>query len=545
MYLRTPLKWLILFGLLQMTICQKKGIFSSECVIDEDCDAPALICHENKCRNKDLFPARSQDIIGSILIVVASAFGIMVGIGGGGIVGPIGYIYMNMSYVETNALSNSVALIIAIAKLVNSLATRHPENKRKVLIDYDVVYILGPFILIGNLISSLITPTLPELLILINFVGLMAFSFYAGVGNYRINRAKELKAAEHKRHNEEENKKRLTSPGEVPLRASTSGEIPLPGKELELDDIPVEFGQGEEPSDKLHLKKIPMPSSTRQTLDVLQGKDEEIAKKEISAFNPPETNPKADSQTKSGELRTEKIQKKVFTEEKKNCSPKKLAQVGLLFIFVNVVTVLRAGSGSKSIVGIVRCSSWFWVLISFYVLGCLAFSYFGFAKWKRMRTRKIKGKISCHTDSRWPEQGLGMAIVKAIFIEFLSSISGIGGTGITVFLMGLNLNVKSAVATSLYLVFVSRFILTFLNYLMGTLRIDYFFFVGGICLVVCFIADKANDLLQRKLNKLSVMNLIFMCMCLASGLVYGIGGSIKLHDKVSNGTPLFKFASFC
>jgi len=530
-----------------MTICQKKGIFSSACVIDEDCDTPALICHENKCRNKDLFPARSQDIIGSILIFVASAFGIMVGIGGGGIVGPIGYIYMNMSYVETNALSNSIALIIAIAKLVNSLGTRHPENKRKVLIDYDVVYILGPFILIGNLLSSLITPTLPELLILINFVGLMLFSFYAGFGNYRINRAKELKAAEHRRHNEEENKKRLTAPGQVALRAATSGEIPLPGTELELDDIPVEFGQGDEPSDKLHLKKSPIPSSTRQTLDVKQGKDEEIAKKEISPFNPPETKPKADSPTKSGELheKTDKIQKKVFTEEKKNCSPKKLAQVGLLFIFVNVVTVLRAGSGSKSIVGIVKCSSWFWVLISFYVLGCLAFSYFGFAKWKRMRIRKIKGKISCHTDSKWPEQGLGMAIFKAIFIEFLSSISGIGGTGITVFLIGLNLNVKSAVATSLYLVFVSRFILTFLNYLMGTLRLDYFLFLGGICLVVCFVADKANDHIQKRLNRLSLMNLIFMLMVVASGLVYGIGGSIKLHEKVSNGTPLFKFASFC
>lgn len=528
--MKAPLRWVILLLVLQFAMSQKKGTFDSVCASDAECDPPMQVCAAGKCKNKELFPTISEDIIGSILIIIGSALGIMVGIGGGAVVGPIGYIYMNMSNAETNALSNGLALVIAIAKLINSLPLRHPENQKKVLIDYDAIYILGPFLLIGNLLSSLITPTLPELLVLINFVGLLLFSFYAGFKNYRVNRGKELRALENRNRNEEERKK---GPGVTDI---DSKKTDFRGEELELDQIPVEFGQEDDPGHKRHLKKGPaLPSQL--TAGVSQ---EDMGA--LEAELPPLTlAPRKSSM--SSETR-ERIEKKVTTEEKRNCSPKKLMQVGLLFVFVNVVTVLRAGV-KKSVVGIVKCSAWFWVLISFYVLGCLAFSYFGYAKWKRMHLRKAKLKITCPTDMKWPQNKLKSTIFLAILIEFLSSISGIGGTGITVFLMSLNINTKSASATSLYLVFLSRFILTFLNYLVGTLRLDYFLFNGGISFVLCLVFDRVNECLQKKFNRLSLMSIIFMVLVGTSALVYGIGGSIKLHGKTSNGTPLFQFDSFC
>lgn len=531
-------KTLLLLAIVQMATCQKPN-FGAACRSDDDCDAPVLICAENKCRNKDLFPARTQDIIGTILIIVASAFGIMVGIGGGVVVGPIGYILMNMSFVETNALSNSIALVIAIAKLANSLTGRHPENQKKVLIDYDVIYILAPFILIGSLLSSLITVILPELLILINFVGLMIFSCWAGVQNYKVNKAKELKAAEQKKEKEAKEKE-LEKTTVKPI--STPETPDIDDKNLNVDEIPIEFEEHEQPCDKMHLKqKDPSSKKTVGEETARPIKDQEVGKKEITPFNPPVVAPLHN--VTDGTL--EKIKKKVLTEEERNFSPKKLFQVGLLFLFVNVVTVLRSGSGKKSVVGIERCSAWFWVLISCYVVVCLGFSFFGYRKWKRMVARKAKAGLVCPTDLKWPEKGLGFAIAKAIIIEFLSSISGIGGTGITVFILGLKVNVKSAVATSLYLVFISRFIVTFLNYLIGTLRLDYFLLIGGITVVVCFFADRLNNHIQQKVNKASVLNLIFISMVLMAMLVYGIGGSIKLNTKVAAGSPIFKFSPFC
>ena len=435
------------------------GEFGTECKSDNECKPPSLICGANKrCHQKGLAspPVLPLDIIGLLLIICLSCGGVLVGIGGGVLVNPISIALMGISQKEGIALANGIGVFVSMAKIVSVIPLKDDTKPYKTLINYDLMYLMLPCFLLGSFIAALITPIVPDIIILVVFISLLIWSMYEGIQKFKNNRKKEAQAAL-----KEKESKASEMPGAVERNQRIESEA------LKTDpNLPAETTRG-----MIQDQNEPGKSQT------IHGNDKKKATRQISRE----------------ERRKDKKIKLIKKEEGSHITWTKFILLGIQFIISNLLTFLRGG-----LVGIVRCSVRDWYIVICFLLAC---SFFIVLAWKHNRNKLDQMRevnMDMTGEINWNTGELASNLFLATLVGFFSSLSGIGGAAITTFLMSLNFPQKVASANSFYIALLSKFVVTLVNYLAGTLPLDYYLAMGIPSFVLCYLVDRWNTGFDRK-----------------------------------------------
>ena len=125
--------------------------------------------------HKDLFPLDSSDIWGTVFVTVGLMIAASGGIGGGGMLVPLLILVYGFHPKNAIALSNFTIVGSSITNIVMNLSKRHPNVDRP-LIDWDLILVMEPLTMAGAIVGAFASKLLPDWLLTIMLVILLAFT---------------------------------------------------------------------------------------------------------------------------------------------------------------------------------------------------------------------------------------------------------------------------------------------------------------------------------------------------------------------------------
>lgn len=193
------------------------------CSADSDCNPPYDTCdmEEKQCVHKGLFPMEVMEVVGSLILGLVIPFCNAGGIGGGEIIVPIMIVFFQFAPKQATPLSNFNIFLGSVARFIINFKQKHPKKNAKA-IDYGIVMVMLPMILLGNLIGVKINKMLPDPILL----GILTIIMII-VSIKTLSKAIKLRKAE----NEEIAKK--TKVGEEPSETPAQDK----GVKIELDRL--------------------------------------------------------------------------------------------------------------------------------------------------------------------------------------------------------------------------------------------------------------------------------------------------------------------
>jgi Sulfite exporter TauE/SafE len=127
--------------------------------------------------HKTLLPLDSTDYLGLFCAVLGLMVAAGGGIGGGGILVPIYILVMGFSPKHAIPLSNVTVFGGAVANAVLNANKRHPLTDRP-LVDWDLILVMEPLTIAGALMGAFLNKILPSELLVVMLVLLLAFTAY-------------------------------------------------------------------------------------------------------------------------------------------------------------------------------------------------------------------------------------------------------------------------------------------------------------------------------------------------------------------------------
>jgi uncharacterized membrane protein YfcA len=130
------------------------------------------------CVHKSVFPPRPPEIIGVILLPLLLGFANNGGIGGGGLIIPASIALFGFNTIQAIAISNAIICVGAVVRYFGfSIFQKHPE-KDATIVNYNLVAIMMPMVLIGSFVGVMISNLLPEAVLTIILVLLLFYLTY-------------------------------------------------------------------------------------------------------------------------------------------------------------------------------------------------------------------------------------------------------------------------------------------------------------------------------------------------------------------------------
>ena len=129
-------------------------------------ECPSLYVEKGtECVHKDLLPLSWMEAGGMVIIFLAAILANATGIGGGGIFVPVLILIMRFSASEAIPMSKALILGGAISTVVINWNKVHPFSNVP-LIDFPVVALLHPMLMLGTIIGVIANRAFPEWLII-------------------------------------------------------------------------------------------------------------------------------------------------------------------------------------------------------------------------------------------------------------------------------------------------------------------------------------------------------------------------------------------
>lgn len=128
-------------------------------------------------KHKDLFPLDGYDYFGTFLIGIGLMIAASGGVGGGGIIVPLLILVFNFHPKYAIALSNFIILGSSVVNMVLNFSKRHPLVNRP-LVDWDLILIMEPLTMAGAIVGALVGKVLPDWILVILLVLLLAQTTY-------------------------------------------------------------------------------------------------------------------------------------------------------------------------------------------------------------------------------------------------------------------------------------------------------------------------------------------------------------------------------
>ena len=158
------------------------------CKVDTDCpEHPFKLCERHICVHKGIFPIYYKEFLGIIVITILIALANVGGIGGGGLIIPIEMAMFSFSTKEAIAISGFTIFTGSVARFIYAYKQRHPE-KDATIIDYGIVIVMMPLVLVGSFVGVLANIMLPPILLSLFLTAILilltAQSFVKGMQIY-------------------------------------------------------------------------------------------------------------------------------------------------------------------------------------------------------------------------------------------------------------------------------------------------------------------------------------------------------------------------
>ena len=123
-------------------------------------------------------PPNGLEIGGIIILPLLLGFANNGGIGGGGLIIPICIAMFGFTTIKAMALSNATIFASAAVRYFGFSIFEKNSEKSTTIIDYNLVAIMIPMVLVGSFVGTIISNLLPEAVLTIILVILLFYSTY-------------------------------------------------------------------------------------------------------------------------------------------------------------------------------------------------------------------------------------------------------------------------------------------------------------------------------------------------------------------------------
>lgn len=345
---------LVLCLLLALVACPVLAAeYNAHCVEDRDCHSiytKSYNCEHHHCIRK-AFTYDSKEVFGIFLIVFISMVANAGGLGAGAVIIPVySYIY-DFSPTDAIPLSKITIFAGAIVNLVLSWRERDTKRPNKFQINYNLAAVIIPLLMAGTQIGVILSRFLPPAIII---TGLVSYLLYSVQKMYDRG-TKEWKK-------EQQARDALMDKGRPPAKLEfTDGSSPSPRAK--------EGGQTELTSEGIRQLDVePIEDSDSQAGDTTVTVDDQLVDQEGTkeVLADLSSKPAHPADTTHELLPTIVMMRHQY------------ANIGLMVMSLVVIVttaLMRGGEGSKSIIGIDRCSSASLVFFIFAQVACILLSH--------------------------------------------------------------------------------------------------------------------------------------------------------------------------
>jgi len=112
----------------------------------------------------------------TLAILIGSMIAAGGGLGGGGVFVPIYILIISMTTKKAAALSQATILGGSFINLWNNWPQRHPERKHRPIIDFPILLVFEPMLLVGSTLGVMLNTIFPDMLILILLVVTLVYA---------------------------------------------------------------------------------------------------------------------------------------------------------------------------------------------------------------------------------------------------------------------------------------------------------------------------------------------------------------------------------
>lgn len=436
--------------------------------------------------HKDLFPLDSSDIWGTTLIAIGLMIAASGGIGGGGMLVPLLILIFNFHPKNAIALSNFTIVGSSITNIVMNLSKRHPDVDRP-LVDWDLILVMEPLTMAGAITGAFASKLLPDWILTIMLVILLAFTTWTtlkkGIKDW------------------EKESKHFANQTKSLLRQAEESELELAAR---AESVGLMSSYAHEEAGK----KLDSPCEDAE-----------------QPSRPTQSEPASDTELS------------LLLKEERDTPFDKVVILSGMVLAVVVLNLLKGG-GAKfpSPLGFECGSSHYWMLQGLVILIVLGVSYYMrgvlIEKWQ---LKKRIGYIYSAGDVEWNELNTVVYPCICFFAGVFAGMFGVGGgivKGPLMLQMGVHPLVASA--TCAVMIMFTSVAATAMFMAFGTLTWDYGMFLFVIGLLATCVGQFGVSYLVEKYKRVSLVSLSIGAVVAISTLLMGLQSIFSIIDAENN-----------
>lgn len=469
-----------------------------------------------RSHHKDLFPMDAADFWGTVLIGVGSMIAASGGIGGGGMLVPLLMLIFEFSPKYAIPLSNFTIVGSSITNIVLNLVKRHPDADRP-LVDWDLILVMEPLTMVGAIVGAFMSKVLPDWLLSVSLVILLAVTTEATLkkGIQQWNKetaifAEEEKGLVEQAYNKEIEMAETSSLLHDEQDEASEGEPKLAPPAKRFEQLP----RSEKEKAALEEKK----REREEEKAVVEGMGRlERAVHELERGDEPALGggdiDTSDAEIESGIKKTIRDAgelEALLAQEARTPLDKMFIMTGMV-VTVIVLNLLKGGKKGvfDSPLGIECGSATYWGVQLAVVVLVLIVSVWArnllIAKWKQ------KARLNyqyCQGDVEWDERNTIVYPAACFFAGFFAGMFGVGGgivKGPLMLQMGVNPLVASA--TVAVMIMFTSVAATAMFIAFGTLKWDYAIFLFIVGLTTTAVGQFGVSYLVKLYRRVSLVSL--------------------------------------
>jgi uncharacterized membrane protein YfcA len=462
------------------------------------------------CVHKTLWPINSIESIQLLIMSGLSLIATTAGVGGGAIYSTLLMFMDNFRANDAFPISNFIILLCAITTFYVGVRDKM-ENPKNKFIDYDIVVVFCPTLLLGTKIGVILNKIIPSLILNILLILVLAFSAYKAWDNALKQKRKEDIANANLDQVLINNNKILHGTRKISSFSNRKPHLSLKNL-LSVNDII---------SNDTYFDMLAENYHSQRKDEFLIGEN----KNRLAYFEP---NMKEESNAIN------------FTRIK----------VVLLLELLMISDVLIEGNEKiPSFFGINKCSPMYWLVFLLFAGVCIFLAKYMFNQIKledQLIGRRSNESEEFRIGSNENEDKINKILMICTLAGVIAGMLGVGGGIIMVPLMlELGIDPRVASTTSNFLLLFTSSAATCLFILSGQLIYDYAIVFGIICAICSFAGSKYITKIIVRTKKNSIIVFCLFGIMIISLIILPINGIKHAVYDMQQGTDIFAFNNFC
>jgi len=433
------------------------------------------------------------DITSAIILGLISALAASSGTGGGGLLVALFISMEHFAAREAMPLSKASILGGAIANFFYNMLQRHPGADRP-LIDYDIVGIMEPCVLLGTVVGVYAIKLLPSWLVLALLVVVLSYTAYKTVlKGWSI-------------HKDEQAAIQELDASLVEINDLEDGEVPVDSAKRLIN-----------PTGSINSTNDP---HFRESITDVVGAEWQLSHREEIA-----------------EIKEEESKTPWF----------KILSFVFIWACVFVVSFLKGGEGHDSLIGIPCGSLYYWLLVCSMIPAFILYTaVFGYFLNRRYQRKKEIEYPFLRTDIEWTG---GILIKLPIFGFFAGIAAGLFGIGsgmiVGPIILSYQVPPRVVAAVSAFMILFTASSTTIQFSVFGLLKYDYALWYSGFGFVGAMVGQFGIGYIMKKYKKDSLVAFILAFMIIGGAIGLTVIGIINIIHKAENGADLWALSPLC